>query len=75
MRTEFSEKTSLKKLFLDFKKWVKSIQTADYNGARTVFVYVMFVRAVKINLLKNMFVDYRFVKKWVYTIVWKILHT
>jgi hypothetical protein len=22
-------------MFLDFKKWVKSIQTADYNGART----------------------------------------
>ena len=23
-------------MFLDFKNWVKSIQTADYNGARTV---------------------------------------
>ena len=23
-------------MFLDFKKWVKSIQTAGYNGARTV---------------------------------------
>ena len=22
---------------MNFKKWVKSIQTADYNGARTVF--------------------------------------
>ena len=24
-------------MFLDFKKWVKSIQTAGYNGARTVW--------------------------------------
>ena len=23
-------------MFLDLKKWVKSIQTAGYNGARTV---------------------------------------
>ena len=23
-------------MFLDFKKWVKSIQTAGYNGADTV---------------------------------------
>jgi hypothetical protein len=23
-------------MFLDFKKWVKLIQTAGYNGARTV---------------------------------------
>jgi hypothetical protein len=22
---------------MNFKKWVKSIQTADYNGARTVY--------------------------------------
>ena len=28
---------ALEKTFLDFKKWVKSIQTAGYNGARTVF--------------------------------------
>ena len=27
-------KKPLKKTFLDFKKWVKSIQTAGYNGAR-----------------------------------------
>ena len=26
----------LEKTFLDFKKWVKSIETAGYNGARTV---------------------------------------
>ena len=31
-------KKPLEKTFLDFKKWVKSIQTAGYNGARTVFV-------------------------------------
>ena len=24
---------------MNFKKWVKSIQTAAYNGARTVFYY------------------------------------
>ena len=24
-------------MFFDFKKWVKNIQTAGYNGARTVF--------------------------------------
>ena len=29
-------KKPLEKSFLDFKKWVKSIQTAGYNGARTV---------------------------------------
>jgi hypothetical protein len=26
-------------MFLDFKKWVKSIQTAGYNGARTVYTW------------------------------------
>ena len=30
-------KKNLIKMFLDFKKWVKSIQTAGYNGARTVY--------------------------------------
>ena len=29
-------KKPLEKTFLDIKKWVKSIQTAGYNGARTV---------------------------------------
>jgi hypothetical protein len=24
---------------MNFKKWVKSIQTAAYNGARTVYVF------------------------------------
>ena len=24
-------------MFLDFKKWIKSIQTAGYNGVRTVY--------------------------------------
>ena len=27
---------------MNFKKWVKSIQTAAYNGARTVFNFVYF---------------------------------
>ena len=31
-------KKPLEKRFLDFKKWVKSIQTAGYNGACTVSV-------------------------------------
>ena len=30
-------KNPLEKTFLNFKKWVKSIQTASYNGAHTVF--------------------------------------
>ena len=25
---------------MNFKKWVKSIQTAGYNGARTVFITI-----------------------------------
>ena len=32
-------KKTLEKTFLDFKKWVKSIQTAGYNGARTVYIW------------------------------------
>ena len=27
------------KTFLDFKNWVESIQTAGYNGMRTVFTF------------------------------------
>ena len=34
---EFSEETSLK-TFLTLKKWVKSIQTAGYNGMHTVVI-------------------------------------
>ena len=30
-------KKTFEKTFLDFKKWVKSIQTKGYNGARTVY--------------------------------------
>ena len=37
-------KKPLEKMFLYFKKWVKSIQTAGYNGARTV--YILFVTVV-----------------------------
>ena len=33
-------KKLLEKTFFDFKKWVKNIQTAGYNGARTVTVTV-----------------------------------
>ena len=28
---------------MDFKKWVKSIQTAGYNGARTVFIFHKYI--------------------------------
>ena len=31
-----SRKKPLEKTFLDFKNWVKNIQTAGYNGAHTV---------------------------------------
>ena len=34
-----------KKTFLDFKKWVKSIQTEGYNGARTVLAKVLLMLA------------------------------
>ena len=32
-------KKPLEKTLLDFKKWVKSIQTAGYHGARTVDMF------------------------------------
>ena len=35
-KTKILRKKPLEKTFLDFKKWVKNIQTAGYNGARTV---------------------------------------
>ena len=28
---------------MDFKKWVKSIQTAGYNGARTVIDFICYL--------------------------------
>ena len=36
----FFKKKPLEKPFLDFKKWVKSIQTASYNGARMVYAKI-----------------------------------
>ena len=36
IRTEFSEKNLLENKEMVSKKWVKNIQTAGYNGARTV---------------------------------------
>ena len=53
-------KKPLEKAFLDFKKWVKSIQTAGYNGERTVpradWLYriefnFLFTSALKIQIL------------------------
>ena len=50
-------------MFLDFIKWVKSIQTAGYNGARTVFeIYFRLLRRknkLKINkFLTNIWRNY-----------------
>ena len=36
-RARNKRKKLLERKFLDLKKWVKSIQTAGYNGARTVY--------------------------------------
>ena len=45
-------------MFLDFKKWVKSIQTAGYNGSRRlgyflVFCHSMLLTHQKTNLAKS----------------------
>ena len=34
-------KKPLEKTFLDFKKWVKSIETAGYNGKPTVYSIIV----------------------------------
>jgi hypothetical protein len=38
-------------MFLDFKKWVKSIQTVGYNGARMVFFSPKCITALKFVLV------------------------
>ena len=35
----FVKLSDKQKMFLDFKKWVKSIQTMGYDGASTVYAY------------------------------------
>ena len=45
-------------MFFDFKKWVKSIQTAGYNGARTIY-------KLEKKLLEKTILDF---KKWVKSI-------
>jgi hypothetical protein len=42
-------KMPLEKTFLNFKKWVKSIQTAGYNGARTVCYFQRYSWCEKIH--------------------------
>jgi hypothetical protein len=37
-------KKLLEKRFLNFKKWVESIQTASYNGGSTVVVFSIITR-------------------------------
>ena len=32
---------------MNYKKWVKSIQTAGYNGARTVYIEIVPLMAVR----------------------------
>jgi hypothetical protein len=36
---------------MNFKKWVKSIQTAGYNGARTVYGNLRFKKNKKLSLI------------------------
>ena len=42
-------KKPLEKTLLDFKKWVKSIQTTGYNGARTVVACLLLVVVHKLR--------------------------
>ena len=43
-KSRILRKKPLEKTFLDFKKWVKRIQTAGYNGARMVFHFIKIVQ-------------------------------
>ena len=61
-------KKLLEKTFLDFNEWVKSIQTAGYNGARTVY-YILDLELLRTYLLfpftkyeSQYFFKYRFIK-------------
>ena len=40
---------------MNFKKWVKSIQTVDYNGALTVYVLVNWIplKEMKVEIFKG----------------------
>ena len=43
---------------MNFKKWVKSIQTAGYNGARTVYeIGSLLYTAIVINVVSILKVD------------------
>ena len=55
-------KKLLEKTFLDFKKWVKTIQTAGYNDARTVLMCCFMNRA-------KMILQYDFKISW--ALLWK----
>ena len=49
-KTKILRKKPLEKTFLDFKKWIKSIQTAGYNGACTVDrTYLLYIHIGYIN--------------------------
>ena len=43
---------------MNFKKWVKSIQTAGYNGARTVVDIPFFNWVIKLKYLRNKHKNY-----------------
>ena len=44
-------KKLLEKTFLDLKKWVKSVQTAGYNGTHTVYDFLHIKASQKVKLL------------------------
>ena len=44
-------------MFLNFKKWIKSIQTAGYNGARTVYIILtLWMKMIKHTYFERMLV-------------------
>ena len=50
IRTEFSEKTSLKNKEMVFENGVKNIQAAAYNGVRTVDVFSLKVTCFSLKV-------------------------
>ena len=51
---------------MNFKKWLKSIQTAGYNGARTVYIWLLIV--FDFMLIMYIFIHVKIVdsSKWVF---------
>ena len=75
-------------MFLDFKKWVKSIQTTGYSGARTVIVgltihFRSLCRSMKNKTIINtnsdfhrkydkIFMSYALFDKWIRVVQWSV---